>query len=197
MTRTRRLLVPVLLLAAGVAQPALAQTTPPLSFEVRGGAGLPVSDFSDGVGSGWIVGGTVRYQANPGWNVYAGLDFASFPLDEQDSDVDVRIRDYGLRTGIRTDLRFAAAPGATPWLEFGLLVNRASVRASAGEMSATVDSDWALGFEAGAGVSVPFSPRASFTPGVRYRLYRTGFDDVEGKADVEYFVVDLGIKVRL
>ena len=198
MTRIRRLLAPALLLGAGLAQPALAQTTPlPLAFEVRGGAGIPIGDFEDGAGTGWIVGGTVRYLFSPGFEGYAGYDYASFPGEDTDPDLDFDIRDHGLRLGVRADIRPAGAPAIAPWLESGLMVNRTSVSASSGNASGSIDADWALGFELGAGVSVPLGARAALTPGVRYRNHKADFGEELGSTTVSYFAVDVGIHVRL
>ena len=196
MTRIRRLLAPALLLGFALARPAAAQTPLPLSFEVRGGVGLPTGDFNDGAGTGWILGGTVRYRAQAVIDVYGGFDFASFPPDEEEPGVDIAFRDYGVRAGVRYEL-MAVAPAITPWLEAGLLVNRTSVKASDDEVSATVDADWALGFESGAGLSISIGPRAALTPGVRFRSHKADFGDEIGSSTASYIVVDLGVLVRL
>lgn len=199
MTRMLRLLAPALLLGAALALPARAQTTLPLSFEVRGGVGFPVSDFDDGASMGWSVGGTVRYHTTAAIDLYGGFDFASFPPDD-DLDfegVDLDFRDFGVRAGVRTDLQLAVAPSVVPWLEAGLLVNRTSVKGSTGSNSATVDADWALGAEVGAGFSIPIGPRAALTPGVRFRTHKADFGDDLGDTTVSYFVVDVGVLVRL
>jgi len=199
MTRVLKLLAPALLLGAALARPAAAQTALPLSFEVRGGIGLPVGDFDDGAALGWIVGGTVRYRSNANLDFYGGFDFASFPPDD-DVDVgeaDVDFRDFGVRAGVRADLQIASVPAIVPWIEAGLLVNRTSVKGSAGEVSATIDSDWALGAEAGAGISIPIGPRAALTPGVRFRTHKADFGDDLGNSTMSYFAIDLGVLVRL
>jgi hypothetical protein len=199
MTRMLKLLAPALLLGAALALPARAQTPLPLAFEVRGGVGFPVSDFDDGASMGWIVGATVRYHTNAAIDLYGGFDFASFPPDDDVDfgEADVDFRDFGVRAGVRTNLQFAVAPAVVPWLEAGLLVNRTSVKGSVGDVSATVDADWALGAEAGAGVSIPIGPRAALTPGVRFRTHKADFGDELGDTTVSYFVVDLGVLVRL
>jgi len=199
MTRTRRLLAPALLLGAALAHPALAQTTtPPIAFEIRGGVGLPTGDFNDGATTGWIVGGTVRYVVNPGLEVYAGYDYSSFPPDDPDPDLDFDIRDHGVRAGARADIRpGGTVPSIAPWVEAGFMVNRTSVKATSGGVTGTVDADWALGFEVGAGVSVPFAGRAALTPGVRFRSHKADFGEDIGSTTVSYFAIDLGVRVRL
>jgi hypothetical protein len=194
-----RLLAPALLLGAALARPAAAQTPLPLSFEVRGGVGIPVGDFNDGAKMGWIVGGTVRYRTNEAIDLYGGFDYASFPPDD-DLDfegVNVDFRDYGVRAGVRADLQLAMAPTIVPWIEAGLLVNRTSVKASDGSNSATVDADWALGAEAGVGFAIPIGPRAALTPGVRFRTHKADFGDDLGNTTINYFAIDLGVLVKL
>ncbi|HVG45088.1 MAG TPA: outer membrane beta-barrel protein [Longimicrobium sp.] len=196
MIRVRRLLAPALLLCAGLAQPALAQGAPPLSVEVRAGAGFPVADFNDDGATGWIVGGTVRYRVNPALDAYAGYDYGSFSPDDPDPDLEFTIRDQGIRSGVRAQLQAGTAP-ATPWIEAGFMLIRTSVSASSGGASGTVDAEWALGAEVGAGLSIALGPRASLTPGVRYRAHKADFGEELGSTTVTYFVVDLGVKVRL
>lgn len=196
MNRILRLLAPALLLAAGLARPARAQTPIPLLLEFRGGAGSPVGDFNHGSSNGWIVGGTVRYHTSPTADVYGGFDYASFPPDDPEAGVDIAIRDYGLRFGMRADLPHAGTAALTPWVEGGLLLNRTSVKASDGVNSATVNSDWGLGAELGAGFSIPIGPGAALTPGIRYRTYKADFGSEIGRTNVGYFAVDLGVVLR-
>ena len=195
-SHVRRLLAPALLLCAGLAQPALAQGAPPLLVEVRAGAGFPIGDFNDGGTTGWIVGGTVLYRVNPGLDVYAGYDYASFPPDDPDPDLEFDIRDQAIRAGVRAHIREGTAPGA-PWIEAGFTLGRTSVSASSGGASGTVDAEWALGAEVGAGLSIALGSRASLTPGVRFRSHKADFGEELGSTTVSYFVVDLGVSVRL
>lgn len=192
----RRLLVPALVLVAAGVGPAPAQTARTFAIEIRGGAGLPLGDFNEGGAIGWIAGGTLRYRLNPNLDGYLGYDYASFPPDDPDSEVDINIRDHGIRTGLRFDLR---TPGvsAAPWLEAGIMVNRTTVGASVGSVSSDVDSDWALGGEAGVGLSIPLGPRVLLTPGARYRTHVADFGDQIGSTTVTYVAGELGIQLRL
>jgi len=196
MTPIRKLLAPALALGAMLAHGAHAQTTLPLSFEVRGGVAFPTGDFADGASTGWTVDGTVRYTVQPTLELYAGYQHASFEVDDsQDLEgVDVGIADDGARAGAR--LLMGGVGAVRPWVEAGLIYNRTSVSGSDGETSVTFDSDWGLGFEAGAGFTLDLSPQVALTPGVRYRQHSTHFDlaDVgEGDLDASYVAVDMGI----
>ena len=63
------------------------------------------------------------------------------------------------------------------------------------------ESDDGFGWEAGGGVSIPFAPTLSFTPGVRYRTHSADFSASEnfegGDLTVSYIVVDLGLKLGI
>ena len=195
MTRVRRLLAPALLLCAALAQPALAQGTPPLSFEARAGVAFPERE-SRALDIGWIVDATLRYPLTPGLDAYAGYSYGSSSVDLDDETVDVSVRDHGVRAGLRGDLR-AGTPSVTPWVEFGVLLNRAELRASDSGESESESSKWGLGFEAGAGLSFPVAPRISLTPGIRYRTHKIEFEDSGGTGHADYIVVDLGVNVRI
>ena len=195
MPRIHRLLAPVVLLGAAVAHPAFAQTLHPVSFEARAGAAFPERDSRE-LDIGWIVDATLRYELLPGLDAYAGYSFGSSTLDIDDEAVDVDIRDHGFRSGLRADLR-VGMPKATPWVEFGVLLNRIEVKASNSDDSASEHSEWGLGFEAGAGLSFPVRPRISLTPGIRYRTHKIEFEGTGGTGHADYIVVDLGVNVRI
>lgn len=198
----RRLLAPALVLSAVLATTASAQSTLPITIEVRGGAAVPTGDFDDGAGIGWGLGATARYAVTPNVDLYAGFDHFEFGTDEEldDEEIEFGIADNGLRAGAR--FSFQTLGSVQPWLEGGLLFNRSTVSFGDGTTTIDVDSEWALGFEAGAGIAVPLSPRISLTPGVRYRMHEAKFEieDVEEgpqSIDVTYFAIDLGVNIRL
>jgi hypothetical protein len=199
MKHLRTVLAPALVLSAVLATRAHAQTPLPISFEGRVGASIPTGDFSDGVKTGWNLGLTGFYSPQPTLALYLGFEHSAFSLDEDTEDVDVGIDDNAVRAGARLSIPLSAAP-VRPFVEGGAVFARTSITGSDGEVSASVDSDWKVGFEVGAGFAFDVSPRVSLTPGVRYRQHGVSFDDVEGGddlSDVSYVVVDLGVHVRL
>jgi opacity protein-like surface antigen len=200
----RRLLAPALVLSAVAATTARAQATLPIGFEARVGAGIPVGDFGDGAAPGWAVGITARAPLKPGVALYAGYDHFAFQADsslDSDPDADINIDDDGVRAGLRSSFAVTRIAGAAPWLEAGVIVNHTRLRASSGGASASIDSDWMVGFEGGAGLSFAINPMLALTPGVRYRQHRARFTDngLDGPGSVttSYFAVDLGVNFRL
>jgi len=202
--RIRNLLVPALLLGAALVQPAAAQTVLPLSFEVRGGVVIPRGDFDEGASTGWSAGATVHYRVAPMVTVFGGFEHAAFSVDD-DADfegVDADITDQGFRLGARFEVPLGGLTGVGPWLEGGATLNRTSINLSDDESGASisVDSDRAVGFEVGAGLSFAVAPKISITPGVRYRSHKAKFTDLDGEdaeVDVNYFSIDLGVHIRL
>lgn len=204
MINLRRVLAPALVLCAGGAATARAQAELPVHFEARVGAGIPVGDFGDGAAPGWALGLTVRGDLKPGMEIYAGYDHFVFNADrslDSDPEADVNIHDDGVRVGLRSSYAALRVAGAAPWLETGVIVNHTRLRATSGGASASFDSDWMVGFEAGAGLSFPVNPRLSLTPGVRYRQHRARFTDngLDGPGSIttSYFAVDLGANFHL
>jgi opacity protein-like surface antigen len=209
MTRTLRLLAPAFLLGAALALPAHAQTPLPLSFEVRGGVGIPVGDLDDGTSLGWSVSGTVFFRAAPIVSVYGGFEHTQFTTDDAVGfeQIDPDITDNGFRLGARFDVPFGGLTGVSPWVEGGATFNRTSSGTSITDDGINlthidIDSKRSVGFEVGAGLSFAVAPRISLTPGVRYRSHKADFSDTFGendsaKIDVNHFTIDLGVHVRL
>jgi hypothetical protein len=195
MPRNRRLLATALMLMAGLAQAAHAQSPHTFSAEVRAGAALPMGEFADSARTGWIGDVTLRYQASSAVGVYAGFDFASFPPAEDAPGVGRAIRDVGVRSGIRAALPLSGA-AVTPWVEAGLLFNRATLWAHSGVSTGTRNAGWALGGEAGAGINMSLGRQAAFTPGVRFRSHNANFGSESGSITVSYLAVELGLMFR-
>jgi opacity protein-like surface antigen len=197
----RKLIIPGLVLGAALAQPAAAQSVLPFSFEVRGGAAIPQGDDFDGVSTGFSVGGTVHYQVAPMVGIYGGFEYAKFTFDDDSEDVDSNISDSGFRLGARFAIPLGAMTGVSPWVEGGATFNQTSINLSNdGGNSVGVDSDRALGYEVGAGLSFAVAPKISITPGVRWRSHKADFgdtDDGPAEVDVNQFTVDLGVHISL
>lgn len=197
----RKLLVPGLLLGAALAQPAAAQTVLPFSFEARGGVALPQGDFSDVVGTGFSVGGTVHYRVAPMVGIYGGFEYAKFTTNDDSEDLNSDITDSGFRLGARFAIPLGGMTGVSPWLEGGATLNQTSINLSDdGGASIGIDSDRSVGYEVGAGLSFAVAPKISITPGVRWRSHKADFgdtDDGPAEVDVNHFTIDLGVHISL
>lgn len=184
------------LLTAGTE--ARAQGLFPLAVEARGGFAVPQGDWKDdfGVDGGFGYGINARLQLMPLISFYGGWETYTFDMDTEDGEA----KDAGLRAGAQLSLPLSALTGLSPYAFAGVIYNRTSMEFGDG-VSVEIESDDGFGWEAGAGVSVPFMPTLSFTPGVRYRTHSADFGasgDFEGEElTVSYIVVDLGLKLGL
>jgi opacity protein-like surface antigen len=163
--------------ASFAAAGAHAQTTQ-FSIEPRAGLSIPVGDTGEDVHVGLALTGDVIFQATPQLAVYAGYNHNRFAFKDSD-DADAVIK------GFDAGVRFSLSPmsGFTPFVKAGVLFQKEEISDGLGSL----EGDNQLGFQAGAGVDVPISPRLSFTP-------QASFNVVE---DVQYVNVEAGLRIRL
>ncbi|HEX8829817.1 MAG TPA: outer membrane beta-barrel protein [Longimicrobium sp.] len=176
-------------LIAGPARAQIPHITP-FSFEARAGVAVPTGDFSDDVGAGPVLSGSITYHAIPLIGIYAGGTYAKFSVDDSD---DVDLSDAGLDVGARIGIPTPLIP-IDPWIKAGVVVHRAKVSDSTSDES----TDWGTGFEVGAGLGFGFGP-VSVTPGVSYVHYNSNIGegaDVED-AKLSYLKADIGVRIRL
>ncbi|HEX6041404.1 outer membrane beta-barrel protein [Longimicrobium sp.] len=221
MTGKTMMTLAALVLAAA---PAAAQVpASPFSLEVRGRAAYPTGDFGEedetgsGVETGW--GGSVagHFQVTPVLSVYGGYSFTRFPTDLGDleaelealgiDDASIDIDDTGFDAGLRA---MVPAGGGSAFLRGGLVYHRADVQLSDDLEDAIggildpdeLDSDWSLGWQAGAGLLLPLGPRLSASLGASYTSYEPRFGDdsgefeVSGESDLTYASIEVGLEFR-
>lgn len=201
------------LCAVAAARPAAAQTLPttPLSVEVRGGAAFPMGDFADerqgNAETGWGYGGNVSLQLNPALALYAGYDRFEFPSDNFEvdlpgnvGDVDGKWIDSGFSGGVKLMLPLATMSRLGPWVKGGVVYRKLGVNLDDerfDELEDELETDPALGFEVGGGLSLPLGPRVAVTPGVRYLSYSADpVDGGDGEVNVSHLTLDLGLSIR-
>jgi opacity protein-like surface antigen len=173
---------------AGTASAQMAPTSP-FAIEVRGGLAFPID--LEGVETGLTFGGDVIFQATPMFGIYAGYNFATFAIDDEEfeeeelEDVEADIEVKGFRAGVRANLPLATA-GASPFAFGGLVYQSFGFSVSDGETEGSFSGDEELGFEVGAGVEIPLGTRLSFTPAVSYVKIE----------DAKAVKADVGLKIR-
>lgn len=196
----RKLVVGMMAVAGLMAatRPATAQGVIPLAVEARIGAGFPTGDFGkdDDVGTGLGFGADAVLRVLPLVNVYGGWERYSF--DGKGESEGSNLTDSGFRAGAQLSIPVGMVTGFSPFVSAGALYNRASAEASEGSVSLKFTSDWKLGYELGAGVSVRVAPAVSLVPAVRYRSHDVTFSDSEGfSGTISYLSVEAALKIGL
>ena len=186
-----------LLLAAVLLMPATAAgQSSPFSLEIGADVAVPVQDFGNAdAGTGFGFGASVRYRFAPQLSAYAGWEWHMFSADLPPRDLDVNETGYTL--GLRLDRPFRVAPAgeAVPawWLRAGATLGHFEVEDAAGNDAG--DTSHGLGWEAGAGVSLPLGSRIAVTPGLRFRMLRREIDLGLGAQDASLSYVTAGVGV--
>jgi opacity protein-like surface antigen len=146
------------------------------SMEVTGDGAFPTGKLGGAeLKTGFGFGASVQARLQQHLQAYAGWEWHRFKSDEllveESTDVEETGYTFGLRfahpfTGEATTTRGTrAAPGY--WLRAGGLINHIELEDEGGDVVS--DTKHGLGWEVGAGVTVPLSDRFSLTPGVRFR----------------------------
>ncbi len=186
-------------LAAGmvaVAAPAGAQSSIPLTLEVRGGAAFPTGDLKDVLDAemGVSYGVNATFQATPLLGIYAGYERAELGMDDA-AFGEGDLTDEGFSFGGRLSLPAGGWSGLGPWVRAGGVYNRLTRETDS--VTGDFESDRGFGFELGGGLSIPLGMVVAVTPGVRYRSYSPNTSGLIGdEPNVSYFVADLGLSFR-
>ena len=192
------------LAALGAPAAASAQLTG-VGLEPYAGVSIPTGDLDDVASTGFTVGARLLAGIAPGISGYVGGDYQSFGVDDEvtgGEDVDVEISDVTVRAGAQLSVPTAFA-GASPFLEAGVVMGKATIGASGDGASVEFESEWGFGFEAGAGVRFPVAPRVDLSLGGRYRNYSAEFEQFDegefggNEADITYFSLTAGAVIRL
>lgn len=201
----RHLFAALILLAAlplAVA-PAAAQGLLPFTLEGRGGLAVPIDGFASRAEAGYLVEATAKLSPLPFVTIYGGWSFAEFGADSDAAiaGLDTRLRDSGLRVGGELAVPLAGLmSGVAPYLQIGMLFNRAEVRVSGdGTNTLGVESDRTQGLELGTGARVALGRRFSIVPEVRYRSYTPDFETaptVDIASEVKYIAGSVGVTLH-
>jgi len=164
------------------------------AFDVRGGLGFATDDLGDlELDTGVGFEGTIHLHLYEHVWAYAGWDWFHFS-SEAPAGEEIDAEDTGYALGLRWD---HSTPGAFgPWIRAGIVIDHVELEDEEGDI--VEDSGHTVGWEAGAGVSVPLSDLWWLTPGVRVRsfdpdLELEGFGPFGG---LTYVAVDVGLSRR-
>lgn len=196
----KRIVVPIACCALVLIAPArlAAQLPGALSVEARLGGAFATGDFAAPgkaleAGNGYAAGVNGRLQVLPGMQVYVGYERAQMTCDACSATpvLDNTIVDDGIGVGAVMAVPMGP-PGLSPWVRAGLV--RRQLKFSGDDGSGA--SKPGIGFDLGAGITLPFTGPFKVTPGIRYVRYTTEFDfqNVPDRSlDVSHFGVDVGL----
>lgn len=173
---------------------ASAQGILPFALEARGGLTLPTSGLSSA--SGPDVGSAVSFNVNatysplPGISLYGGLGRDAFDCGDG-CDLRGTGVDAGLRLSVPTLIPFPLRP----WVKTGLLAHHLRGERSGGGARLS-ESDLALGWELGGGVTLNLLPPLTLTPGLRYRRLLPDLGpEFGGARPASYLVLDMALRL--
>ncbi len=180
--RGPRQLIVVAALAAAVFRcdvEAHAQVLPssPIAVEGRAGLSLPSGVLASGqrdiaLDLGLSLGAAVIVRAGSGFAVYAGWSRHGFGCEPRaDCDVEGEFTSRGYDAGVELVLPHTTV--FEPWLRAGATLHRFRYRTGGGFQTET---EAAVGFEIGGGVSIPLAPRLSVVPSLRFARYVATLD---------------------
>ena len=162
------------------------------SVEASGGAAFATEEIGGAeLGTGVGLEVNARYRIMPHLAVYGGWDWHHFPTDGPVAGSDLDVEDTGYAFGLRFEHPIASRVAG--WARVGGMANHIELEDGAGDIIA--DSGHGLGWEAGAGVTVPVGQRVSLTPGLRYRALSRDLEVGGGAStmDLRYVVVGMGV----
>lgn len=135
-------------------------------FELRADAGISTQDDArDTHQNGIGFGAAVQYRVLPHVAVYGGWDWTHYQALEAIAGPDVDLEETGYALGARFEHPFGTSR-TLGWARAGALYKHFELEDADGDL--IDDSGHGLGWELGAGVTVPLGDW-SLMPGVRYR----------------------------
>lgn len=173
--------------------PLQAQST--WSLEFRGNAAVPTAEFSgDDLGTGFGFEGNVGYRFYQHMSLYAGWDWTHFTADQSLAGPDMDFEETGYVFGLRWEHPFQGenGQGLAGWVRAGGSYKHIEVEDNEGEI--LTDSGHGLGWEVGAGLSIPLATNWRLTPGIRYKALSRNLELATGTAswDVKDVTFELG-----
>ncbi|AFH47832.1 Hypothetical protein IALB_0118 [Ignavibacterium album JCM 16511] len=123
---------------------------------------------------------------------YAGLSYNNFAVDQSFAGNNASFEETGYTFGLQfihpigeSDIKYIVRAGGT--------YNHIEIENNNGDI--TIDSGHGLGWQAEAGLVIPFSDKFSLLPSVRYRSLKRDIDinNVNTSVDLNYLSVGVGL----
>lgn len=165
------------------AAPVAAQSISPISFNVRAGAALPLSDFGDLYGTGFNVGAGLSFKP---MMLPVGLRFDGDYNRFSAKDVD----DFNTSIWALTANAVVAPPMSPLYAIGGIGYYSMGI---SGDAAPDVDSESDMGFNVGAGFKLPLTGFTTFVE-ARYHHVMTKDDEIPGSVNTKFLPIVFGIQ---
>ncbi len=137
------------------------------SFELKPGVSFPTKDLHDAkLKTGFGFEGVLAYRFMPHLAAYAGWSWNKFNADKSFAGNDVDFEETGYSFGLQFIHPFSNS-NISYLIKAGGIYNHIETENSAGNI--INDTGHGLGWQAGAGVSIPLGNRWNLIPEIRYR----------------------------
>ncbi len=163
------------------------------SFELKPGVNFPTKDLHDAkLKTGFSFEGVLAYRFMPHLAAYAGWSWNKFNADKSFAGNDTDFEETGYSFGLQFIQPFPNS-NISYLIKAGGIYNHIETENSAGNI--INDTGHGLGWQAGAGVSIPLGNRWNLIPEVRYRSLsrdiKIGTEKIP--VDLNYVSAGLGI----
>jgi len=164
------------------------------ALDLRGAVAAPTAKLAGTeLETGFGFGATLAYRIQPHLNVYGGWDWMHFNANQSFAGSDMDFEETGYTFGLRFEHPFRSGTGLAYRLEGGGTYKHNEMENTAGDLVA--NTGHGLGYEAGAGLVVPFNASWRFAPTLRYRALSRDYT-VSGstrEGELKYLAFEFGV----
>ena len=163
------------------------------SFELKPGVNFPTKDLHDAkLKTGFGFEGVLAYRFMPHLAAYAGWSWNKFNADKSFAGNDTDFEETGYSFGLQF-IHPISNSNISYLIKAGGIYNHIETENSAGNI--INDTGHGLGWQAGAGVSIPMGNRWNLVPEVRYRSLTRDIKIGNEKIPVDLNYVSAGIGI--
>ncbi|MCF7885751.1 MAG: porin family protein [Candidatus Marinimicrobia bacterium] len=163
----------------------------PWSLEIRGGLHNATQELGDAdIGTGLGFEATITYSFMPNLGAYTGWGWNNFNADQSFKGSDIDFEETGYTFGLQY-MNSCQSLNFDYLIRAGGIYNHIEVENNEGDI--VDDSGHGLGWQAGAGLMIPFVKNWTIIPSVRYRALSSELEDGNENIDVDLTYISGGI----
>ncbi|HMA61776.1 MAG TPA: outer membrane beta-barrel protein [bacterium] len=190
----KSLLSGVVILTLLIAPQAINARTP-WRVEIRGGTHYATQELGDAdLGIGLGAEAILSYSFMPNLGAYVGWGWNQFTADQSFAGDDMDFDETGYSYGLQY-MNSCKSLNLDYIIRAGAIYNHIEVENNEGDI--VDDSEHGLGWQAGAGVMIPFVNNWTIVPSIRYRALSRELEDGNDNIDVDLTYLSAGIGFSL